>query len=157
VLVPGSYEKARAVVFYQDVYTLADALEICKFTTSHNGQGTNIKDMAELFSAATGIDLDEKEMRTIADRIYNLERAYLAREGIHKQDDFFQGKWALESVQSGPFKGEFIDQNKWEKMLEDYYELRGWDKNTGIPTKGRLKALGLNEVVEELEKMGKYK
>ena len=36
-------------------------------------------------------------------------------------------------------------------MLEDYYEMRGWDKKTGIPTQERLQALGVSEVAQDME------
>jgi aldehyde:ferredoxin oxidoreductase len=37
-------------------------------------------------------------------------------------------------------------------MLEDYYELRGWDRATGIPAREHLKALGLEDVAEDMGK-----
>jgi len=157
VLNIGSYEKATAVVYYQDIYTLADCLQICKFVTSHNGHGVNISDMARLFYTVTGLEVDEKEMRSIAQRVYTIERCYSAREGMDKKDDFIQGRMGTEAVQTGPFKGERLERDKFEKMLENYYSLRGWDPNTGIPTINTLEELGLQEVAKELEKMGKYK
>ena len=66
VMEHDSYEKARPVIYFQDIYTLADALQICKFITSHNGHGINIQDMADLYSAATGVEADEAHMRTCA-------------------------------------------------------------------------------------------
>jgi aldehyde:ferredoxin oxidoreductase len=40
-------------------------------------------------------------------------------------------------------------------MLDNYYKFRGWDKNTGIPTRETLENLGLTYVADELEKLGK--
>jgi aldehyde:ferredoxin oxidoreductase len=37
-------------------------------------------------------------------------------------------------------------------MLEDYYELRGWDRETGIPKREHLKALGHEDVADDMEK-----
>jgi aldehyde:ferredoxin oxidoreductase len=150
-----SYEKARPVIYFQDIYTLADALQICKFITSHNGHGINIQDMAELYSAATGMEADEASMRTCAQRIYTLERCFLVREGITGEDDFLQGKWAHEATHGGPFEGSYLDQEKFGKMLEDYYQQRGWNTGTGIPTRETLKELGLHAVASDLEKLGK--
>ena len=62
-----SYEKARPVIYFQDIYTLADALQICKFITSHNGHGINIQDMADLYSAATGVEADEAQHANLCD------------------------------------------------------------------------------------------
>jgi aldehyde:ferredoxin oxidoreductase len=151
VLEPDSYNKAPTVVFFQDVYTLADTLQICKFNTARNGHGINIQDMADMYSAATGVDADEKSMQTAADRIYAVERCFCIREGIRKKDDFLQGKWVAEPVQEGPLKGSSIDKDKFAKMLEDYYVMRGWDKETGVPTQERLRALGISEVAKDME------
>ncbi|MCX5896157.1 MAG: aldehyde ferredoxin oxidoreductase family protein [Proteobacteria bacterium] len=151
VLEHDSYDKASSTIYFQDIYTLADALQICKFNTSHNGHGINIQDMAEIYSAVTGVAADEKGMRIIADRIYSVERCFLAREGIRKDDDFLQGKWAEEATVGGAFDGSMLDKEKFKKMLEDYYEMRGWDRETGVPTRKHLTALGLEDIAHDIE------
>jgi len=154
ILDHDSYEKARPVVFFQDIYTLADALQVCKFNTSHNGHGINVQDMADIFTAVTGLDADEDEMFTAANRIYTVERCFGVREGIAKKDDFFQGKWAREATRGGRFDGCSLDKKKFNMMLEDYYRQRGWDPATGIPTKKTLSKLGMGSVSRELKKLG---
>jgi len=156
VLDPTSYTKAAPAHFYQDAHTIADALEVCKFVTSSIGHGITLEDMGEIFYAVTGIETDTAALRTIANRIFTLERAFLVREGITKKDDFLQGKWVRGPVPNGPYKGHTIEEAKWEKMLEEYYQLRGWDPSTGIPTKDTLETLGLHDVYQELKKMGKF-
>lgn len=94
-------------------------------------------------------------MLNIAERVYNLERAFSCREGMGRKDDHLIGKWAEEPVPNGPFKGERIDPVKWEEMLDDYYRLRGWSNN-GIPSREKLKKLGLEDVATSLEKAGAY-
>ena len=155
VLNPISYTKATAANFFQDVYTIADALEICKFITAHNGHGITLEDMTEMLYAVTGEMMDTSELRKIANRIFALERSFLVREGITKKDDFLKGKWARGPVPNGPFKDNTIDEDKWKKMLEEYYETRGWDTKTGIPTEDTLKKLDLQDVTDELKRMGK--
>ena len=157
VLVPTSYTKANPVNFYQDVYTIADALEICKFITAHNGHGINLEDMSEMLYSVTGIKTDTSEIRKIANRIFTVERAFLVREGITKKDDYLQGKWVRGPVPNGRFQGNIIEEDKWEKLLEEYYTTRGWDSMTGIPTENTLMELGLQHVAQELKKMGKVK
>jgi aldehyde:ferredoxin oxidoreductase len=152
ILEPDSYQKASPVVYFQDIYTLADALQICKMTTSHNGHGINIQDMADLYTSVTGVDADEESMRKIANRIYTLERCFSIREGMTKKDDFFQGKWAQEPTRGGPFDGSILDKEKFKRMLEDYYEKRGWDIKTGIPKKETLKLLALDGIAKDLRR-----
>jgi aldehyde:ferredoxin oxidoreductase len=108
--------------------------------------------MVDMYTATTGVEASEETLLTAADRIYTVERCFLIREGIQKKDDFLQGKWARESVKGGPFDGSSIDKEKFEKMLEDYYEVRGWDRQSGIPTKERLERLGMGKVAQDMEK-----
>ncbi len=151
VLQHDSYDKAASTVYFQDIYTLADALQICKFNTSHNGHGITIQDMADIYAAVTGVAANEQMLRTIANRIYTLERCFLVREGIRKHDDFLQGKWAEEATRGGAFDGSLLDRAQFKRMLEDYYAVRGWDPETGIPALETLKALELEDAAREME------
>jgi aldehyde:ferredoxin oxidoreductase len=109
-----------------------------------------VRDLAELFSLATGVEMDEKAMLTAAERVYAVERAFLVREGITRKDDVLGGKWGNESVPDGPFKGERIDPEKWDRLLDEYYKVRGWD-SMGIPTASALSALGLEDIAKEIK------
>lgn len=154
VLNPFSYNKAAAANFCQDMYTIADCLEVCKFITEHVIFGIDLDDMAAMFHAVTGVMMDAEELRTVATRVFTLERAFLAREGITKKDDFLQGKWTNGPVAGGIHSGAEIEPEKWEQMLEQYYLTRGWDIHTGIPTRETLHNLGLDDVGGDLENMG---
>ena len=83
-----------------------------------------------------------------------MERAYWVREGFDRKDESFQGK-INEPSPSETNKGEMLDEVEWNKMLDEYYQLRGWDIETGIPTKKKLLDDGLADVVEDLEKRGR--
>ena len=45
-------------------------------------------------------------------------------------------------------------QKKYDEMLDEYYEIRGWTSH-GVPTQAKLKELGLNSVADELKRLGK--
>jgi len=148
VIYHTSYKKAAAVIHHQHESTVLDMMELCRFVRF----GTEIitpEALCSLYSMATGSTLEVKTMMTAAERVYNLERAFLVRMGITRKDDTLIGKWVGEPVPSGAYKGETIDKEKWDAMLDEYYQLRGWDKN-GIPTPEKLKALGLEEVSEKI-------
>jgi aldehyde:ferredoxin oxidoreductase len=155
VIPPGQYEGVAREVF-NNTYacTIADALEVCKFHTGFGGMEMTLSDMAELFSAATGIKVDEEKIRVIADRIWTLERAFIVREGITRKDDILIGRFMDEPVYGGPWDGMAFDRDKWDEMLDEYYDLVGWDKETGIPTRDKLEAVGLTDVADELEMRG---
>ena len=145
---PTSYKKATAAILHQHESSLLDMLQLCRFVRF----GTEVitaDDLTSLFAMATGIDLDEKAMMTAAERAYNVERAFLVRMGVGRKDDALIGKWVNEPVPTGNYKGEQIDPEKWETMLDEYYQLRGWDEN-GVPTPEKLKELGLEDVSEKI-------
>jgi len=146
---------AKAVYDIQTLCTIADSLGLCKFATARIRMELNVASMTELFSTATGIDTDEAGMKKIADRIWTLERAFIVREGISRKDDILVGRLANDPVNGGKYDGLRLDRQKWDKMIDDYYELVGWDKETGIPTRATLESLGLKAVADELEQMGK--
>lgn len=155
-LLPGQYEGvAREVYDNTQTCAIADALQLCKFHTPYVRMEIALKEMTELFSVATGIKLDEGEVRDIADRISNVERAFIVREGIGRKDDILVGRYMEEPMHGGPKDGLALNRKKWDETLDEYYDLNGWDKKTGWPTRARLEALGLKDIADELETMGK--
>ena len=145
-----SYKKAPLVVYIQNLATLTDCLELCKYNTEFQGEAMNINDLAGLFSLATGVEMDEKAITTAAERIYTVEKAFLVREGMTRKDDALNGKWGSEPIVGGPCDGERIHADKFNKLLDEYYQLRGWDMN-GIPTAATLSALGLEDVNQNIK------
>ncbi len=154
VLDPGSYNKAAAAVYNQDMYTIADCLEVCKFITAHNSFGITMDDMAAMLHAVTGLCLGIEDMRRTAQRVFTLERAYIVREGITPADDVLQGKWVKDAVKGGPYDGRTIDPDQWQGMLAQYYRARGWNAETGIPARATLEMLGLDDVAGDLRRRG---
>ncbi len=155
VLEPTSYNKAGAAAYYQHWGLIIDLLEVCLFAARGSSKDCPYSDLFKLYSYATGIETDEQDMFLNAERVYNIERAYICREGIRRRDDRLIGKWAEEPVPNGPYKGERIDPEKWEAMLDDYYQVRGWNEQ-GIPTPEKLQTLGLADVGDTLERAGTY-
>ena len=70
-----------------------------------------------------------------------------------RKDDVLGGKWGSEPTPDGPCKGERIDPEKFDKLLDEYYQLRGWDL-MGIPTASTLSALGLEDIAGEIRTEG---
>jgi aldehyde:ferredoxin oxidoreductase len=85
----------------------------------------------------------------VGERIYNLARAFNIREGFGKKDDTLPQRFFKQSVPKGPLKNHPIRTQDFNKMLKEYYELNGWDKN-GVPTKEKLMALGLPKAANDL-------
>jgi len=104
----------------------------------------------KLLTAVTGMHLSTNKLCEIGERVHNLERAYNVRLGITRKDDVLPERLLKEPLPEGPAKG-----HVWEMdiLLDRFYELCGWDKATGIPTREKLESLGLKDVAEELEQL----
>ncbi len=105
--------------------------------------------------AVTGLDLDESRLITLAERALNLEKAYNVREGFTREDESVSEFWFKEPIPDGLHKGKVLDRGKFEKMKDEYYEIRGWDPKTSWPKKETYERLGLNDVADSLQKLRK--
>jgi aldehyde:ferredoxin oxidoreductase len=167
VVIPWEYEGKPILLIEEETgRAFIDALGVCTYpvsllpieSTTYDAVGIPPRPHTlevELLSAATGIELNEAMVKTIGDRIINVERAFNVREGITRKDDTIPERWFTDPVPTGPHKGRKIDRDKLEKMKDEYYQLRGWDITTGLPTKETLEKLGLHDVVKNLAKYGK--
>jgi aldehyde:ferredoxin oxidoreductase len=145
---PFSYEgKEWACYWTEAVCSLADALGICKFLTKWLSPGLlGFDQFIESIEAATGIRMTQEELMEVAERIYTTERLFTVREGLRRESDYpppkFYKPWT-----HGPKAGTRVDQEEFDRLLERYYDLHGWDRD-GVPTPETLKRLDL-EVREE--------
>lgn len=150
LLNPAKYEgKGHLVKYYQDQCTVADAVEICKFLTSWRF-GVGPQRVARLSSALTGIRFDWKDILNCGDRIWTVEYAMQRRFGLRRKDDFPPVRFFEEPIPSGPNKGAVLDREQYEKMLIEYYSIRGYDSE-GVPTRKKLEELNLHDVADDLE------
>lgn len=114
----------------------------------------DMPELKEMLYAATGIEdfYNEDNLLKIGERIWNIERAFNVREGFSRQDDALPQRFSHEKLANGPVKGQVVDM---DRLLDDYYEARGWDKSSGNPQRSKLESLGLKSVADELEGLGK--
>jgi len=110
--------------------------------------------LAAMLQAATGIEQfgDEQYLRLAGERIWNLERSFNIREGFTRADDRLPARFLEETHPEGPLAGSTVEL---EAMLDEYYDVRGWDKKTGGPTRAKLEQLGLKDSADELARCGK--
>ncbi|WP_455367239.1 aldehyde ferredoxin oxidoreductase family protein [[Eubacterium] cellulosolvens] len=133
----GPEGKAQIVKMAQDTRAFIDSLGICTYMRSPLGfKGDNPK--AEILNLTTGIDFSD-QLLLIGERIYNLERLILTREGITRKDDDLPQRIKTEKILVKEVETRFNDAML-QTMLDEYYQLRGWDNN-GIPTAETLKRL----------------
>jgi len=131
---------------------LTDSMLLCHLTEGIWGP-LDITDLVvRCLNTSTGMNVTLDEARTAAERMWNLIRAFSVREGYRREHDRLPPRFMEEPIKSGPSSGMVISRQMLDDMLDQYYEFRGWDKQTGIPTAERLKALGLEDVARDLEK-----
>jgi aldehyde:ferredoxin oxidoreductase len=169
---PFSYEyKAQTAIIVQNMSRLKNSLVLCDWsifpilsspnTADHRGDPDAER---KLYCAATGHNLSREEWLTIGERIFNLERAIMAREGRRKKNDtvkdyYFKvpetevAPWES-GVEIKPTSPPVVDRKEFEKMRDEYYQLRGINVETGVPGKAKLEELGLSDVAKELSSLG---
>jgi len=123
-----------------------DALGGCKFM----GVLISADEIVDLVQAATGWDFDVAEFRTCGDRLQTMARLYCAREGLRREQDILPGRLMLDPLPDGPAQGMLMDRASLERMKDAYYELRGWDVATGVPTPAKLSELELDDLIPQL-------
>jgi len=106
--------KAQLVKIYQDETAALDSLVLCKFASF----SVRKELFAEILSAATGVEYSTDEYLKCGERIWNLERFFNIKAGLSRKDDTLPGRF---------FEEGGIDRAMFEKALDEYYHLRGWD------------------------------
>lgn len=120
-----------------------DCLGTCRFTTR-----AGLATVADTLSAATGWDFTAAEAIEVGRRAINLLRAFNLRRGLTPELEYPSKRYGSTPV-DGPVAGVSI-MTHWEQMRRDYYDLLGWDLESGRPRPETLRALGLPEVAAQL-------
>jgi aldehyde:ferredoxin oxidoreductase len=174
----SSYEgKALAAKAIQDRQYAAECLVLCDYawpvltspiTDDHVGDPSL---ESRFYSAVTGQEVDESGLCRTGERVFNLQRAILAREGHRGRQsdalpeynfttplkfDVLNPQMLVPGPDGNPVsrKGMTLDRAEFERMKGEYYDLRGWDVPTGRQTKRKLEELDLADVAAELESRG---
>jgi len=129
----------------QDLMAVLDSLVICKFV--RYAFGMTAEGYTETIRLVTGRPVDSAEVATIGERIFNIERMFNLREGMGRAEDTLPRRFLEEPADVGASEPQVV---RLDEMLDDYYVNRGYDKQ-GRPTKERLKQLGLEYAVKDLE------
>jgi len=127
--------KPALVKAFQDATAVFDASGLCIFTSF----AWTLADIQPQIAAACEGDWSMDKMNLVGERIWNLEKQFNLAAGLTKKDDDLPPRLKTEPAKVGPAKGLVSGI---EKMLPEYYELRGWDAE-GRPKKETLDRLGL--------------
>ena len=146
----GPEGKALVTKADQDGNATLFSLVACDFATGATGWNRYLG----LLNSATGMTITPSDFSALGERIWNQIRAFNVREGFSRTEDTLPARIFDEPLASGLAKGRNLPRQEFEKMLDDYYRLRGWDLRTGYPTEQTLKRVGLEDVSRSLEGLG---
>jgi len=151
----GVKGKGKATKWVQDMTTIPDLFGVCKIFYVLSAAYTDFTpdDFARIYTTATGMEMSGEELFRASERIYNVEQAFNVKVGgFSRKDDCLPDRLFEEQVDGGSAKGKSLKRDQIEKLLDEYYEARGWDKSTTAPTRETLEKLGLHSIANDLEK-----
>ncbi len=127
--------KPALVKAFQDATAVVDSTGLCVFTTF----AWTLNDIQPQIAAACEGDWSMEKLHEVGERIWNMERMFNNAAGFTARDDTLPRRLLTEPARTGPARGK---ANMLDKMLPEYYRLRGWTPE-GTPTKETRARLGL--------------
>jgi aldehyde:ferredoxin oxidoreductase len=135
--------KVRAFFVTQQVWSLYNSVGMCDFVgTPLNALA--LEELAKYVNGVTGWNVSLYEMMKVGERANTLMRLFNCREGLGPADDVLPGR-LHEGIGNGALKGERIDPDQFLSARRSYYEMAGWDPETGWPTASKLAELDIDE------------
>ncbi len=152
----GKFNVGRYTRYMEDMMRVKNALGLCIIYTY---QGLLFgDDMARLYNAATGENLSPGELVEHGERISNIAKVINVKEGFTRKEDKVPEVWfrPMRSPEGtiemqDYYKTKTLTKEDVEKLLDDYYEERGWDIGNGVPTLRKLRELGLESYSEDIQ------
>lgn len=132
--------KSDLLFLKQNQSAVEDSLIVCKFV----GYALGFEFQARFLSSVLNKEITSKDLITIGERIYNLERLFNLREGFSKADDTLPTRFLETPLIEGPSKGKIVPL---KRLLQDYYNVRQWDES-GNPTEELLERLSIKRLVK---------
>ncbi len=146
----SSFDAARLTKHAEDWLSLHNCLGLCHRLYISRFQSMDA--VQAMFAAVTGMDMDKKEIQKGAERSWVLWKILNARIGFDRKDDRPPKVWFTplkvgdeEFKLADYYRTTELNEEDIERMLDDYYEERGWEKESGLPSRQKLEELGLQE------------
>ena len=136
-------EKVKLALYSEWNYSFMDSADMCQFVYGPAWQVYGPKDQAALMKATTGWDWTVADIQKAGERRLNMLRAFNAREGAGRERDTLPKRIYDEPLKGGASDGVAVTREEVSAALDMYYEMCGWDKATGKPTRAKLEELDL--------------
>ncbi len=137
--------KVSAFFETQKVWSSYNSVGMCDFVGAPLN-GLECQPMLDYINAVTGWNMSLYELMKVGERNNTLARMFNVREGFTPDDDVLPQQMH-EGIGNGALKGQCIEPAQFLAARRTYYEMAGWDPNTGTPTPAKLAELGLEEVM----------
>jgi len=125
----------------EDLISLYNAVGICIRPPVMQTVGPTL--IARLYTNLTGIETTPEEIIKAGERIWNLQKLFNLRQGENADEAVYPDRFYEEPVNNSPAKNKTLDREKVKETLAEYFAYRGWDPETGTPTREKLKELGI--------------
>lgn len=135
-------EKVKFALVTQKYFSMLDSLCLCQFVWGPSWELYGPSDLIEFLKAGINWDASLEELLEIGERRINMMRYFNQVNGFSKVDDQLP-KRIFEPMKDGASKGRQLNEKDFYKAIDLYYELSGWDKNSGNPKDETLKKLSL--------------
>lgn len=150
-------EKAAKVIELQRIRGgMFEFLVACRFPWIE--LGWSLDNYPKYFNTITSLNWTLDDMWDTADRIYGLIKLNYLREfpNTTRKADYPPAVWfdPTNADKEGPIAGRILEVDKYDGLLQHYYDQRGYD-NRGIPSKATLKKLGLKAEAAAAEKFAR--
>jgi len=157
---PAVYEgKGKLVADHERLHAVLNSLGMCFFVSIWESPDMlGWDDLTQLINQSTGWAIGVEDVKEIGERVHTLERMFNhVHAGLDRKDDYLPARFFDHPIQSGAYKGELLEREKYDAMLNENYGIHGWDVN-GIPQTKTLKRLGLSSCGHNClkEKRGDY-
>jgi len=151
VVGPTSFNPGRFSRYSEDWYSLFNCLSLCN--RAQVNRFYHVKTIAALYSAVTSIELTPAQLMKASERAWTIDKLLNAREGFDRKDDKAPEAWFKPLVQEGEehritdyYGTSILTREDIERFLDDYYDERGYNRQSGLPTQAKLKELGLESM-----------
>ena len=135
---PEGYNLVRLTKWTEDYAFVLECLGLCQWDIF---QAVGINAWAEVYSAATGIEMDGAALLKAAARGYDVRQTFNTREGASRKDNAMPKRFLTEPLKPLNIRNEIrppVDSAYVERVITEYYEERGWDPQEGTLTPERL-------------------
>jgi len=146
----GTSLKGAGHAVGENLMAISNSLGVCFFTVTRFPDKVPLELIAHALWAATGTKLAPEELIRTGERIANIEKAFNSRLGLRRKDDTLCERWMNEPQLEGLSKG-MKASSYLESAKDEYYQWRGWDRETSLQTMKKLEELDLLDVAKVLE------